>query len=48
MGRVRVDAAVHSAVKVLRRKLSAAGMADLAAAIDGSVSRHYALMLDEL
>ena len=42
------DAAVQSAVKVLRRKLSAAGMADLAAVIDGSVSRHYALMLCDL
>ncbi len=42
------DAAVQSAVKVLRRKLNAAGMADLAAVIDGSVSRHYALMLDDL
>ena len=42
------DAAVQSAVKVLRRKLNAAGMADVAAAIDGSVSRHYALMLDDL
>ena len=42
------DAAVQSAVKVLRRKLNAAGMADLAAVIDGSISRHYALKLDEL
>ena len=42
------DAAVQSAVKVLRRKLSAAGMANLAAVIDGSVSRHYALMLRDL
>ena len=37
--------AVQSAVKVLRRKLTAAGMEDLAAAIDGSTSHHYALML---
>ena len=42
------DAAVQSAVKVLRRKLNVAGMADLAAVIDGSISRHYALKLDEL
>jgi DNA-binding response OmpR family regulator len=42
------DAAVQSAVKVLRRKLSAAAMADLAAVIDGSVSHHYALMLRDL
>ena len=42
------DAAVQSAVKVLRRKLNAAGMTDLAAVIDGSISRHYALMLDNL
>jgi DNA-binding response OmpR family regulator len=39
--------AVRSAVKVLRRKLIAAGMADLAEAIDGRNSRHYALMLAE-
>ena len=37
--------ALRSAVKVLRRKLMAAGMADLADAIDGSNSRHYALKL---
>lgn len=37
--------AVRSAVKVLRRKLAAAGMQDLADAIDGSTSRHYALKL---
>lgn len=42
------DAAVQSAVKVLRRKLKGAGMTDLAAVIDGGVSRHYALMLDNL
>ena len=37
--------AVRSAVKVLRRKLIAAGMEDLAGAIDGSNRGHYALML---
>jgi hypothetical protein len=37
--------AVRSTVKILRRKLTAAGMEDLAAAIDGSTSHHYALML---
>jgi DNA-binding response OmpR family regulator len=42
------DAAVQSAVKVLRRKLNAAGMPTLAAVLDGSVSRHYALLLDKL
>lgn len=39
--------AVRSAVKVLRRKLTAAGMAGLAEAIDGSTSHHYALKLVE-
>ena len=39
--------AVRSAVKILRRKLNAAGMEDLADAIDGSTSHHYALMLIE-
>ena len=39
--------AVRSAVKVLRRKLIAAGMEDLAEAIDGSTSHHYALKLVE-
>ena len=37
--------ALRSTVKVLRRKLTAAGMEDLAAAIDGSTSHYYALML---
>ena len=37
--------AVRSAVKVLRRKLIAAGMEDLAGAIDGSTFHHYALTL---
>jgi DNA-binding response OmpR family regulator len=39
----RSDAAVRSVVKVLRRKLREAGLADLATAIDGSVSGHYVL-----
>ena len=38
--------AVRSAVKVLRRKLNAAGMGDLAEAIDGSTSHHYVLRLN--
>ena len=38
--------AVRSAVKILRRKLNAAGMKDLAGAIDSSTSHHYGLMLD--
>jgi len=38
--------AVRSAVKVLRNKLNAAGMGDLAKAIDGSTSHHYGLILD--
>jgi uncharacterized protein (DUF2267 family) len=37
--------AVRSTVKILRRKLTAAGMEDLAAAIDGSTSHYYALMI---
>lgn len=41
-------AAVRSAAKVLRRKLTAAGMEDLATAIDGSVAHHYALTLTGL
>jgi DNA-binding response OmpR family regulator len=39
--------AVRSTVKILRRKLTAAGMEDLAAAIDGSTSHYYALTLAE-
>jgi hypothetical protein len=38
--------AVRSVVKVLRCKLREAKMADLAAAIDGSSSHHYGLILD--
>ena len=37
--------AVRSAVKILRKKLIAAGMESLAQAIDGSTAHHYALML---
>lgn len=37
--------AVRSVVKLLRGKLSAAGMDELAAAIDGSIPHHYGLML---
>jgi len=38
--------AVRSVVKVLRQKLTAARMDDLAAAIDGSTAHHYGLMLN--
>ena len=38
--------AVRSAVKILRRKLRAAGMGDLAKAIDGSNAHHYGLKLN--
>ncbi len=38
--------AVRSVVKVLRQKLRAAGMDDLAQAIDGNAAHHYGLMLD--
>jgi hypothetical protein len=40
--------AVRSAVKILRRKLRAAGMEDLAEAIDGGTAHHYGLMLDRV
>ena len=43
----RTFSAIRSVVRVLRRKLVAAGMDDLANAIDGSVSHHYGLMLDK-
>lgn len=43
---MRSKEAVRSVVKVLRQKLRSAGMADLAAAIDGSTANHYGLMLD--
>lgn len=43
---LRASSAIHSVVKVLRRKLAEAGMADLAHAIDGSVYGHYGLRLD--
>ena len=42
----RSKEAVRSVVKVLRQKLSHAGMEDLADAIDGTTSRHYGLMLN--
>lgn len=42
----RSMAAVRSVVKELRQRLRAAGMEDLAGAIDGGVSGHYGLMLD--
>lgn len=42
----RSASTVRSAVRDLRQKLSDAGMADLAARIDGSHRGHYALLLD--
>src|SRR5262245_40358950 len=42
-GACRSDASVRSVVKALRRKLRAAGMGDLADAIDGTQSGRYAL-----
>jgi len=42
----RSPEAVRSAVKVLRQKLTSAGMDDLAAAIDGSTAHHYRLSLN--
>ncbi len=41
------DDAVRSMVKMLRRKLRAKGLGELADAIDGSVPRRYALHLDK-
>ncbi|MBN1909327.1 MAG: helix-turn-helix domain-containing protein [Pirellulales bacterium] len=38
--------AMRSVVKVLRQKLSRAGMVDLAKAIDGTTARHYGLILN--
>jgi len=43
----RSFSAIRSVVKVLRKKLVEAGMEDLANAIDGTVCRHYGLMLDK-
>jgi DNA-binding response OmpR family regulator len=42
----RSKEAVRSVVKVLRQKLRAAGMEDLAEAIDGTTAQHYGLMID--
>jgi DNA-binding response OmpR family regulator len=42
---VRSDEAVRSVAKTLRNRLRRAGLADLAAAIDGTVPGHYALRL---
>jgi DNA-binding response OmpR family regulator len=41
----REDCTVRSTVKMLRKRLRAAGMKELADAIDGSVRRHYGLKL---
>jgi DNA-binding response OmpR family regulator len=42
---VRSDDAVRSVAKTLRSRLRQAGLGDLADAIDGTVSGHYALKL---
>jgi hypothetical protein len=39
------DCTVRSTVKVLRKRLRAAGMNEVADAIDGSIRRHYVLKL---
>ncbi len=44
-GGLRSDTAVRSVVKTLRQKLRDAGLAELAAAIDGTSRGHYALRL---
>jgi DNA-binding response OmpR family regulator len=44
-GGVRSRAAIRSVVKVLRQKLSRAGMRDLARALDGRTAGHYVLQL---
>ena len=43
---VRSEATVRSAVKIIRNKLRRALLHELANAIDGSVARHYGLILD--
>ncbi|WP_397570428.1 helix-turn-helix domain-containing protein [Schlesneria sp. T3-172] len=45
---VRESSSVRSVVKELRGKLRAAGMSKLSDVIDGSVARHYGLMLNRL
>ncbi|MDZ4686659.1 MAG: winged helix-turn-helix domain-containing protein [Planctomycetaceae bacterium] len=45
---VRDPSSVRSVVKELRAVLRAAGMADLADAIDGHVAYHYAIILNRL
>jgi DNA-binding response OmpR family regulator len=42
-GAIRSKAAIRSVVKVLRQKLSKAGMRDLASAIDGRTKGYYTL-----
>jgi len=44
-GGARSGSAMRNAVASLRKRLSDAGLGDLAAAIDGSNSGHYALLL---
>ena len=43
---IRSESTVRSVVKVLRAKLRESCLNELADAIDGSVARHYALILD--
>lgn len=45
---VRDASSVRSVVKELRAILRAAGMANLADAIDGHVAHHYAIILNRL
>lgn len=45
---VRESSSVRSVVKELRAKFRAAGMSPLSDVIDGSVTRHYGLMLNRL
>lgn len=47
-GAERTPSAIRTAVGDLRRRLKAAGMNDLAGAIDGSNPGHYGLRLDRL
>ncbi|MFL5329207.1 MAG: hypothetical protein ACJ8C4_09845 [Gemmataceae bacterium] len=42
---MRTDSAVRSVAKTVRHRLRAAGLSELASAIDGSVARHYRLRI---
>lgn len=45
---IREPSTVRSVVKTLRAKLRSAGMSELSDAIDGSVFRHYGLILERV